>query len=68
MTEKFKFKTKVYDGNEYVLVNDLKLLDLHYCIELNTANNMMHDLNSENKKLRDVLKEVEAVLDKHGQI
>jgi len=50
-TDKFKFKTKIYDNNEYVLVQDLKILDLHYCSELNTANNMVHELEAKNKQL-----------------
>jgi hypothetical protein len=54
-TDKFKFKTKIYDNNEYVLVQDLKILDLHYCSELNTANNMVHELEAKNKQQEKLL-------------
>ena len=56
--DKFKFKTKIYDGNEYLLVQDLKILDLYYSSELNTAYNMLRDL--EKKLKQETLRREEA--------
>ena len=51
MSDKFKFKTIIYNNNEYILVQDLKIVDLHYNSELNIANNMMHEMNDKIKVL-----------------
>jgi len=61
LQDRFKFKTKVYDNNVYVLVQDLRILYLHYNSELNIANNMMHEMNGKIKKLEEELERVEGL-------
>jgi hypothetical protein len=51
MSGKWKFKTKVYDGNQYVLVQDLKIVHSELCLTIEKLEQEYSKLKAENEIL-----------------